>query len=121
MYPNDGFRERGRHECLSLPATEPIGRIVHTRRALPAIVPVNFGLDGDGAVLLRTSAASEPDRAVDGAVVAFEPDSVDVAAHSGWSVVVRRGPARPERNHQADPTEGSSCRQASNNLTLLIP
>jgi nitroimidazol reductase NimA-like FMN-containing flavoprotein (pyridoxamine 5'-phosphate oxidase superfamily) len=88
MYPNDGFRELGRHECLRLLATAPIGRIVHTRRALPAVVPVNFGLDDDGAVLLRTSAASELARAVDGAVVAFEADAVDVATQSGWSVVV---------------------------------
>ncbi|MGW2745512.1 pyridoxamine 5'-phosphate oxidase family protein [Streptomyces sp. NPDC001450] len=88
MYPNDGFRELGRHECLRLLATAPIGRIVHTRQALPAVVPVNFGLDTDGAVLLRTSAVSELARAVDGAVVAFEADAVDVNTHSGWSVVV---------------------------------
>ncbi|MGW7386828.1 pyridoxamine 5'-phosphate oxidase family protein [Streptomyces sp. NPDC054794] len=88
MNPNDGFRELGRHECLRLLATAPIGRIVHTRQALPAVVPVNFGLDADGTVLLRTSAASELARAVDGAVVAFEADAVDVDTHSGWSVVV---------------------------------
>ncbi|MGW1916105.1 pyridoxamine 5'-phosphate oxidase family protein [Streptomyces sp. NPDC002076] len=88
MYPNDGFRELGRHECLRLMATAPIGRIVHTRQALPAIVPVNFSLDTDGAVLLRTAAASGLARAVDAAVVAFEADAVDVDKHSGWSVVV---------------------------------
>ncbi|WNM31224.1 pyridoxamine 5'-phosphate oxidase family protein [Streptomyces sp. Li-HN-5-11] len=88
MYPNDGFRELGRHECLRLLATAPIGRIVYTRQALPAVVPVNFGLDADGAVLLRTSLASELARAVDGAVVAFEADAADVDTHSGWSVVV---------------------------------
>ncbi|WP_330340209.1 pyridoxamine 5'-phosphate oxidase family protein [Streptomyces sp. NBC_00557] len=88
MYPNDGFRELGRHECLRLLATAPIGRIVFTRQALPAVVPVNFGLDADGAVLLRTSTASELARAVDGAVVAFEADAADVETHSGWSVVV---------------------------------
>jgi hypothetical protein len=49
---------------------------------------VNFRLDDDGAVLLRTSAASELARAVDGVVVAFEADEVDAAAHSGGSVVV---------------------------------
>ncbi|MFI6359769.1 pyridoxamine 5'-phosphate oxidase family protein [Streptomyces sp. NPDC050743] len=88
MYPNDGFRELGRHECLRLLATAPIGRIVYTRQALPAVVPVNFGLDADGAVLMRTSMASELARAVDGAVVAFEADAADVDTHSGWSVVV---------------------------------
>jgi len=39
-------------------------------------------------VLLRTSAASELVRAIDGSVVAFEADEVDAATHSGWSVVV---------------------------------
>ncbi|MCT7355839.1 pyridoxamine 5'-phosphate oxidase family protein [Streptomyces sp. 15-116A] len=88
MYPNDGFRELGRYECLRLMAKVPVGRIVFTHRALPAVLPVNFSLDDDGAVLLRTSAASDLVRAVDGAVVAFEADDVDATRHSGWSVVV---------------------------------
>ena len=88
MYPNDGFRELGRDECLRLLATAPVGRVVHTRQALPAVVPLNFGLDHDAAVLLRTSADSELASAVDGAVVAFEVDAVDADTHSGWSVVV---------------------------------
>lgn len=54
----------------------PVGRIVHTRQALPAVLPVNFCLDHDGAVLLRTSAASELVRAIDGSVVAFDADEV---------------------------------------------
>lgn len=92
MYYNDGFRELERRECLRLLAGVPVGRIVHTRQALPAVLPVNFCLDDDGAVLLRTSAASELVRAIDGSVVAFEADEIDVAAHAGWSVVVT-GPA----------------------------
>ncbi|MEW2614767.1 pyridoxamine 5'-phosphate oxidase family protein [Streptomyces sp. NPDC047880] len=92
MYPNDGFRELGRQECLRLMTKVPVGRIVFTRRALPAVLPVNFSLDDDGAVLLRTSAASDLVRAVDGTVVAFEADDVDAARQSGWSVVVT-GPA----------------------------
>lgn len=88
MYSNDGFRELERHDCLRLMARAPVGRVVYTRRALPAVLPVNFALDHDGAVLLRTSEASELARAVDGAVVAFETDEVDVTRHSGWSVVV---------------------------------
>ncbi|MFF4487836.1 pyridoxamine 5'-phosphate oxidase family protein [Streptomyces sp. NPDC001544] len=88
MYPNDGFRELDRQECLRLLRKVPVGRIVHTRRALPAVLPVNFCLDTDGAVLLCTSEASELVRAVDGAVVAFEADEVDAARRAGWSVVV---------------------------------
>ncbi|WP_371582983.1 pyridoxamine 5'-phosphate oxidase family protein [Streptomyces sp. NBC_01314] len=88
MYANDGFRELERQECLRLLAKVPVGRVVHTRQALPAVLPVNFGLDEDGSVLLRTSAVSELVRAIDGTVVAFEADEVDAATHSGWSVVV---------------------------------
>ncbi|MGV9452477.1 pyridoxamine 5'-phosphate oxidase family protein [Streptomyces sp. NPDC003635] len=92
MYSNDGFRELHRRECLRLLAKVPVGRIVHTRHALPAVLPVNFRLLDDGAVLLRTAADSELAKAIDGAVVAFEADEVDVATRSGWSVVVT-GPA----------------------------
>jgi nitroimidazol reductase NimA-like FMN-containing flavoprotein (pyridoxamine 5'-phosphate oxidase superfamily) len=88
MNPNDGFRELGRQECLRLLERAPIGRVVHTRHALPAVLPLNFSLDTDSAVLLRTSADSELADAIDGVVVAFEVDEVDAAAHSGWSVVV---------------------------------
>ncbi|MFJ1601964.1 pyridoxamine 5'-phosphate oxidase family protein [Streptomyces sp. NPDC088253] len=88
MNPNDGFRELDREECLRLLERAPIGRVVHTRHALPAVLPVNFCLDVDSAVLMRTSADSELAAAVDGVVIAFEADEVDTAAHSGWSVVV---------------------------------
>ncbi|WP_405623261.1 pyridoxamine 5'-phosphate oxidase family protein [Streptomyces sp. NBC_00076] len=88
MYANDGFRELDRQECVRLLVQVPVGRIVYTRQALPAVLPVNFCLDRDGAILVRTSASSELVSAIDGAVVAFEADEVDAAAHSGWSVVV---------------------------------
>ncbi|MFF4568253.1 pyridoxamine 5'-phosphate oxidase family protein [Streptomyces sp. NPDC001410] len=88
MFPDDGFRELARHECLRLMAKAPVGRIVYTRQALPAVSPVSFRLEADGAVVVRTSAASDLVRAVDGAVVAFEADDVDTARRSGWSVVI---------------------------------
>ncbi|MCX4597243.1 pyridoxamine 5'-phosphate oxidase family protein [Streptomyces sp. NBC_01549] len=88
MNPNDGFRELDREECLRLLERAPIGRVVHTRHALPAVLPVNFSLDTDSAVLMRTSADSELAAAIDGVVIAFEADEVDATAHSGWSVLV---------------------------------
>ncbi|MFJ9870167.1 pyridoxamine 5'-phosphate oxidase family protein [Streptomyces sp. NPDC101165] len=88
MFPDDGFRELARHECLRLMAKAPVGRIVYTRQALPAVSPVNFSLEADGAVVLRAPAALDLARAVDGAVVAFEADDVDTARQSGWSVVI---------------------------------
>ncbi|MER6671835.1 pyridoxamine 5'-phosphate oxidase family protein [Streptomyces sp. NPDC000983] len=106
MYLNDGFRELRRPECLRLLARAPIGRIVHTRHALPAVLPVNFSLEDGGAVLLRTAADSELVRAVDGAVVAFEADEIDAGARSAWSVVVT-GPASVIR----DPAETALLRR----------
>ncbi|MFE0514339.1 pyridoxamine 5'-phosphate oxidase family protein [Streptomyces sp. NPDC058964] len=88
MYTNDGFRELDRQECVRLLAEVPVGRIVYTRQALPAVLPVNFCLDHDDAVVLRTSAVSDLVSAIDGAVVAFEADEVHTDTRSGWSVVV---------------------------------
>ncbi|WP_121750983.1 pyridoxamine 5'-phosphate oxidase family protein [Streptomyces sp. E2N166] len=88
MYRNDGFRELSRQECVSRLSQADVGRVVFTRDALPAVLPVNFLLEPDGAVLLRTSASSEMVHAVDGAVVAFEGDDFNAAAHAGWSVLV---------------------------------
>ncbi|MCW5250376.1 MULTISPECIES: pyridoxamine 5'-phosphate oxidase family protein [unclassified Streptomyces] len=103
MLHNDGFRPLDRQECLRLLAKVPVGRVVYTRRALPAVLPVNFVLDTDASVLLRTSAGSDLVRAVDGFVIAFEADEFDIASRSGWSVVVT-GPAAvvtdPERHER---------------------
>ncbi|MFH8491242.1 pyridoxamine 5'-phosphate oxidase family protein [Streptomyces longisporoflavus] len=87
----DRVRELDRHESLRLLARASVGRIVHTRDALPAVCLVHFSLDGDTTVLVRVAADSELTRALDGAVVAFEADEIDeidTAACSGWSVVV---------------------------------
>ncbi|WP_026257714.1 hypothetical protein [Actinopolymorpha alba] len=40
MHGYAGFRELDRQECLRLPALVPIGRLVYTDRALPAVLPV---------------------------------------------------------------------------------
>ncbi|WP_129843599.1 pyridoxamine 5'-phosphate oxidase family protein [Streptomyces sp. RFCAC02] len=110
MVHNDGFRSLDRQECLRLLAEVPVGRVVYTRQALPAVLPVNFTLDTDEAVLLRTSAGSDLARAVHGAVVAFEADEFDAARRSGWSVVVTgratlvADPAERERLLRTGPT-----------------
>ena len=41
----------GREDSLALLASAPVGRIVFTRGALPAIHPVNFVVDGDDVVI----------------------------------------------------------------------
>ena len=76
-----------REESLALLASVPVGRVVYTDRALPAILPVNFALDSDETVVFRTGAGSKLAAATREAVVAFEVDSFDAHARSGWSVV----------------------------------
>jgi len=74
-------------ECLQLLASAPVGRVVYSDQALPAVQPVDFVVD-DGAVVIRTGDGSRLARAVNDAVVAFEADELDTTAGSGWSVTV---------------------------------
>jgi len=76
-----------RHECMRLVGQVPVGRIVYTRQALPAVELVNFALD-DGDIVIRTDSGGKLAAATRGAVVAFEADSVDVSARAGWSVTI---------------------------------
>jgi nitroimidazol reductase NimA-like FMN-containing flavoprotein (pyridoxamine 5'-phosphate oxidase superfamily) len=82
-----GLEVLSREESLDLLASVPVGRVVYTDRALPAILPVNYVLDED-AVVFRTGAGSKLAAATREAVVAFEADSFDAATKTGWSVMV---------------------------------
>jgi uncharacterized protein len=81
------LQQLSRGECLRLVGQVPLGRIVYTRQALPAVELVNFALD-DGEIVIRTDSSGKLAAATRGAVVAFEVDDVDVATHVGWSVTV---------------------------------
>ncbi|MFF5142970.1 pyridoxamine 5'-phosphate oxidase family protein [Streptomyces sp. NPDC013157] len=109
MLPNDGFHVLDRQECLRLLAKVPVGRVVYTQQALPAVLPVSFSVDADASVLLCTAAGSALVRAIAGVVVAFEADEFDAENRSGWSVVVTgrasvvRDPAEHARLAQGGP------------------
>jgi uncharacterized protein len=86
MYSDDSaLKQLSRDECLRLMASVPVGRIIYTRQALPAVELVNFALD-DGDIIIRTDHGGKLAYATRGAVVAFEADSVDAGGHAGWSV-----------------------------------
>jgi nitroimidazol reductase NimA-like FMN-containing flavoprotein (pyridoxamine 5'-phosphate oxidase superfamily) len=74
-------------EWLRLIASVPVGRIVYTLRALPAVEPVNFAVH-DGDVVFRTEPGGKVAAAVRQAVVAFEVDELDFARRAGWSVTI---------------------------------
>lgn len=87
MYDSGGLEILTEQECRELLGKVPLGRIVFTDRALPAIQPVNFLL-AQGNVIIRTSSGSKLAAAARNAVVAFEVDQFDADARAGWSVVV---------------------------------
>lgn len=78
-------------EAVALLGSGRVGRLVYTRRALPAVTPVNYALR-DGAIWIWTASASPMAQAVRGTVVAFEVDEFDMAGRSGWSVTVLGSP-----------------------------
>jgi len=76
-----------RDECLTLLATVPVGRVAITDQAMPAILPVNFLVDGSD-VIIRSVRGSKLAAATREAVVAFEADTFDPDERTGWSVLV---------------------------------
>jgi uncharacterized protein len=81
------FIRLGRAESIRLLAGAPVGRVIFTVNALPAVRLMNFAL-ADGLIVLRTAADTAVARKVIDAIVAFEVDDLDAATSSGWSVVV---------------------------------
>ena len=88
MSPNSSaLKQLTSEECLRLMASVPLGRIIYTRQALPAVELVNFALD-NGDIIIRTGRGGKLAAATRGVVVAFEADCVDPDRHVGWSVTV---------------------------------
>jgi nitroimidazol reductase NimA-like FMN-containing flavoprotein (pyridoxamine 5'-phosphate oxidase superfamily) len=81
-----GLEVLPREDCVALLRGQAVGRVVFTSAALPAVLPVNYLVDGDDAILLRTSARTRLASTV-GAVVAFEVDDLS-GPDTAWSVVV---------------------------------
>ncbi|WP_040786524.1 pyridoxamine 5'-phosphate oxidase family protein [Nocardia pneumoniae] len=83
--------ELDRAEAMWLLESAPLGRVVFTRDALPAIRPVNHLVEDGGVIIVRTQLISRLSSAVRGnspVVVAYEADDIDPIRRVGWSVVV---------------------------------
>jgi hypothetical protein len=88
MYSDDSaLKQLTRDECLQLMTSAPVGRIIYTRQALPAVELVNFAIY-NGDIIIRTDHSGKLAAATREAVVAFEADSLDNERHAGWSVTV---------------------------------
>jgi nitroimidazol reductase NimA-like FMN-containing flavoprotein (pyridoxamine 5'-phosphate oxidase superfamily) len=83
----DDRQSFSREQCLALVASVSIGRVVYTDQALPAVVPMNFVLDGD-EVVIHTGSGSTLVAAIRNAVVAFQVDDFDSDTTTGWSVTI---------------------------------
>lgn len=84
----NGLEVLSREQALALLASVPVARVGLSMNALPAVLPVNFVLDGD-EIIIRTAEGSKLDAALGHAVVALEADEFDPIGHVGWSVLVR--------------------------------
>ena len=101
MTDERSLSELSRAEALQLLASVPVGRLVFTHQALPAIRPVNHLLDEGRIVIgLTASSAIASLSRPGGTVVAYEADSLDLAQRSGWTVIVI-GVARLETDADA--------------------
>jgi hypothetical protein len=74
-------------ECWELLASTSVGRIALSIGALPAILPVQYYLDGQ-TLAVCLGHRSLPERALN-AVVAFAADAIDPQTRSGWSIQVQ--------------------------------
>lgn len=76
-----------RRECVARLRSAKVGRVVFTERALPAVLPVSYGVLRED-VVIATRSGSRLEAAARGAVLAFEVDEIDPAMRTGWSVIV---------------------------------
>ncbi|GAA4524489.1 pyridoxamine 5'-phosphate oxidase family protein [Amycolatopsis samaneae] len=83
MTDASGFEVLGREQCVALLATAPIGRVVFTHRALPAVQPVRFAVRDGAAVFVVPSGGAVFAASLD-TVVAISVD--EVGASGGWFV-----------------------------------
>ncbi len=89
MYTDDAppLEPLTRYESLRLLASVPLGRIIFTRRALPAVELIHFAVD-NGDIVIRADPGDPLVTDIRDTVVAFEADSLDVAHQAGWSVSI---------------------------------
>jgi uncharacterized protein len=74
-------------QCRELLAGATLGRIGLSRKALPVIVPVNYGIF-DGKIMFWSGPGTKLAAAQLSTIVAFEVDRFDEIARTGWSVLV---------------------------------
>jgi uncharacterized protein len=75
-------------ELLDRLASARVGRLAFSHRALPALLAMNYIVDGRELVLQTAAGPALAAAQGRGSIVAFEVDEIDPTTNSGWSVVV---------------------------------
>jgi nitroimidazol reductase NimA-like FMN-containing flavoprotein (pyridoxamine 5'-phosphate oxidase superfamily) len=75
-------------ELLDRLASVCVGRLAFSHRALPALLAMNYIVDGRELVLQTAAGPAVGAAQGRGSIVAFEVDEIDPKSNSGWSVVV---------------------------------
>jgi hypothetical protein len=82
-------------ECWTLLATVPLGRVVFSQRAMPAIGVVRHLVENKMIITRSPLGATiggrdlgEAGAGEAGTVVCYEADDIDPVTHAGWSVVI---------------------------------
>jgi hypothetical protein len=76
-----------RERSLALLQRVPVGRLIFTEHALPAVRPADFRW-WRGDVVIRIADPAMLAAASGNRVVAFEADELDADPHGGWSVTI---------------------------------
>jgi Pyridoxamine 5'-phosphate oxidase len=82
-------------QCWELLASASVGRLALSLHALPAILPVQYYLDGR-TLAVCLGHREIPERSLD-AIVAFAADAIDPQSRSGWSVQVQGRSTMPRQ------------------------
>lgn len=82
-----GFEAMTARECRRVLGEVEIGRVAISAGALPLVLPVQYAVRGDQLVL-RTPGHHDVRDSIDGQVVGFEADQLDLVHGVGWSVSV---------------------------------
>ncbi|MFE7421832.1 pyridoxamine 5'-phosphate oxidase family protein [Rhodococcus sp. NPDC057529] len=72
-------------ECLDFLRSVPVGRLLYTEDALPAVRPVTFACP-DGQIVIPTGDNPWFTR-FEGTVLAFETGNITASTRTGWSVL----------------------------------
>jgi nitroimidazol reductase NimA-like FMN-containing flavoprotein (pyridoxamine 5'-phosphate oxidase superfamily) len=100
VQPTPSSTELTRAECLSLLATGAIGRVVVTigAQSRSVIRPVNYVFDAvSQSVVFRSTPGGKLYALLHSTSACFEADDIDVAARTGWSVIIM-GVTEPVRD-----------------------